>query len=364
MQVKLLTEPNIVYEAAMLLYNEANGISFENKAEEFERMGTESVEEVLSGLNIFARFSNLIKEKNDIDESSLRQLFLYREEIDSPLAFYILHDIFSSPSPDFISDLEKIKNMSRATFFANMYSLLLGKFPELETTAAISSYSDFINFIAILPISGELKWELTSFYSNFDSIKGILAIMIGKIGKLYYDGYEIVRNYTDWFIANYKMSSAQNPERYLRENYKVLDGKQPDVLYVIPSASAADKIEYKMSYTEQQLTDFLYVGVLHSTITEAANSPFDDTKLCKTLKVMGDKSKFEIMRLISKEKKFGQELAAALDISTATISHHMSQLEEMDLIRIERDANRIYYSLNRETVKFVTDNLTKLFLKD
>ena len=119
-----------------------------------------------------------------------------------------------------------------------------------------------------------------------------------------------------------------------------------------------------MSFTEAQLTDFLYVGVLHSAVAEANSSPFDDTKLCRMLKVMGDKSKFEILRLVSDSAKYGQQLAQALDISTATISHHMSQLEDAELIRIERDANRIYYTLNRETVEYIVKNLNKLFLED
>ena len=114
----------------------------------------------------------------------------------------------------------------------------------------------------------------------------------------------------------------------------------------------------------KQVTDFLYIGVLHSSVQEASQSPFDDTRLTKTLKVMGDKSKFEILRILSDDHKFGLELAQALDISTATISHHMSQLEEMDLIRCERESNRVYYSLNRETVEYVVKNLSKLFLED
>ncbi len=364
MIVKLLNEPNIVYEAAMLIYDKVNKISYREKREEFERMSLTGGEELLSGLDYFAKFTELIDEKNDIDPIFSEHLFTYRAEIDTCLAFYILHDIFASTDPDFLVDIEKIKNMSKATFFANMYSLLLGRFPELEDKAAISNYADFINFISVLPVSSELKWELTSFYNNFDSVKGQLAIMIGKVGKLFYDGYELVRHYTDWFLANYKMSSVADAEKYLRENYRILDGKEPDVLYVVPSSAAADRIEYKMSFTEEQLTDFLYIGVLHSAVKEASDSPFDDTRLCKMLKVMGDKSKFEILRLVSEEAKYGQQLAAALEISTATISHHMAQLEETELIRVERDSNRIYYSLNRETVAYIVKNLNKLFLKD
>ena len=364
MIVKLLSEPNIVYEAAMLLYDAANNISYREKKGEFERASIEGSEELMVGLDTFAKFSELIQDKSDVSPETHSHLFLHRPELDSCLAFYILHDVFASAEPNFIADLEKINKMSRATFFANIYYLLLGRFPELQSKVSITSYSDIIKFISVLPVSGELKWVLTSFYNDFDTIKGQLAVIIGKIGKLFYDGYELVSHYTDWFLANYRMSSAQDPEKYLRENYKVLDGKNPDVLYVLPCSAAADRIAYKMNYTEDQVTDFLYIGVLHSAIVEASDSPFDDSRLTKILKVMGDKSKFEIMRILSKENKFGLELAQALEISTATISHHMSQLEEMELVRTERDSNRVYYSLNRETVDYVVKNLSKLFLED
>ena len=364
MIVKLLSEPNIVYEAAMLLYDAANGVSYKDKKEELERSNTEVSDELSVGFDTFSRFTALINDKSDVPEEILSHLFIHRPELDTCLAFYILHDVFASVKPNFIADLERINKMSKATFFANIYYLLLGRFPELESKVSITSYSDIIKFISVLPVSGELKWILTSFYNDFDTIKGQLAVTIGKIGKLFYDGYELVSHYTDWFLANYRMSSASDAERYLRENYKILDGKTPDVLYVLPCSAAADRIAYKMNYTEEQVTDFLYIGVLHSSVQEASQSPFDDTRLTKTLKVMGDKSKFEILRILSDDHKFGLELAQALDISTATISHHMSQLEEMDLIRCERDSNRVYYSLNRETVEYVVKNLSKLFLED
>ena len=364
MVVKLLSDPNVVYESAMLLYDITNNVSYRDKKEKFERSSVEGSDELMNGLDTFARFCELIADKHDVSEEMLTQLFLYRPELDSCLAFYILHDVFASPEPNFISDLEKINNMSKATFFANIYYLLLGRFPELASKVSITSYADIIKLISVLPVSGELKWELTSFYNDFDSIKGQLAVIIGKVGKLFYDGYELVSHYTDWFLANYRMSANNDPEKYLRDNYKALDGKNPDILYVIPSAAAADRVYYKMNYTQEKVTDFLYIGVLHSAVVEASDSPFDDTRLTKTLKVMGDKSKFEIMRILSKEPKFGLELAQALEISTATISHHMSQLEEMDLIKCERDSNRVYYSLNREAVEYVVKNLNKLFLED
>ena len=59
MIVKLISEPNIVYEAAMLLYDTANGISYRDRRAEFERSSLEASDELLLGLDTFSRFSEV-----------------------------------------------------------------------------------------------------------------------------------------------------------------------------------------------------------------------------------------------------------------------------------------------------------------
>mgnify|MGYP002579129208 CR=1 FL=1 len=70
-------------------------------------------------------------------------------------------------------------------------------------------------------------------------------------------------------------------------------------------------------------------------------------QLCSQLKLLSDKSKFEILRLIKDTPAYGQELAAKLGLTTATISHHMSALLNCGLVRMERQANRLYYRLDK-----------------
>lgn len=68
------------------------------------------------------------------------------------------------------------------------------------------------------------------------------------------------------------------------------------------------------------------------------------------LKALADHTKFEIVQILSTETLYGGEIAERLSLSAATISHHLSQLGSLRLVRMIREANRIYYRTEKETV--------------
>ena len=55
--------------------------------------------------------------------------------------------------------------------------------------------------------------------------------------------------------------------------------------------------------------------------------------------------------------KYGMELASLLELSTATVSHHMALLLEAGFVSIRRESNRVYYELNRKKVRDFLDEL-------
>lgn len=74
-------------------------------------------------------------------------------------------------------------------------------------------------------------------------------------------------------------------------------------------------------------------------------------------KVFSDSSKLEILGLLSQRCYINRELAQALDLSTATISHHMAVLTQMGLVHTTISANRILYDLDREKLAQVSGGI-------
>ena len=79
----------------------------------------------------------------------------------------------------------------------------------------------------------------------------------------------------------------------------------------------------------------------------------------KLLKLLSDKSKFEILSYTSEKTAYGAELADMLSLTTATVSHHTSELHNAGLLNVEKQGNKIYYSKNQQTIDNLMEYLQK-----
>ncbi|HZC05115.1 MAG TPA: metalloregulator ArsR/SmtB family transcription factor, partial [Ktedonobacterales bacterium] len=66
---------------------------------------------------------------------------------------------------------------------------------------------------------------------------------------------------------------------------------------------------------------------------------------------LADPSRLRIVRLLVERPRYGQELAAALSMSGATISHHLGALSKAGALSIERRAHRTYFVLDPEALR-------------
>jgi len=66
------------------------------------------------------------------------------------------------------------------------------------------------------------------------------------------------------------------------------------------------------------------------------------TELAEFLKVLSDKTRMDILRLLCCGPSFGKEIASSLGLTTATVSRHLDQLKAAGLVREDRaDANNV-----------------------
>lgn len=63
------------------------------------------------------------------------------------------------------------------------------------------------------------------------------------------------------------------------------------------------------------------------------------------LKTIADETRLRILGLLAAEPRTGRELAAELELSPPTISHHMARLVEVGIVGVEVDGTRHRYSL-------------------
>ena len=84
--------------------------------------------------------------------------------------------------------------------------------------------------------------------------------------------------------------------------------------------------------------------------------------LPQILKLLGDKSKFEILCLLKSHGRYNLEIAEELHLTPATASHHMSMLLTNQMVTVEKKDGRVYYQLNQDTLREIVKSFTEIFL--
>ncbi|OAA31041.1 hypothetical protein AT15_08685 [Kosmotoga arenicorallina S304] len=81
------------------------------------------------------------------------------------------------------------------------------------------------------------------------------------------------------------------------------------------------------------------------------------------LKDLSDKTRFCILKVLSKEPMYVAQLAEHCGLSKATISHHLSELGKLEILEKSNDGRKVYYSLNKENLKKIIEEINNTFLK-
>lgn len=81
----------------------------------------------------------------------------------------------------------------------------------------------------------------------------------------------------------------------------------------------------------------------------------------ESLSVIAEANRFKIIHLLAKKTMFGQEIADELNLSKGSVSQHLSQLQEKNIVDFSIDGRKIYYDLNKssinELIKYFNDLL-------
>ncbi|SEM61131.1 DNA-binding transcriptional regulator, ArsR family [Butyrivibrio sp. ob235] len=90
----------------------------------------------------------------------------------------------------------------------------------------------------------------------------------------------------------------------------------------------------------------------------------DEDKVLLMLKLLADKSKFEILSATVDKPAYGAQLASMLGLTTATISHHTSALLDQNLLTLDKVDTKIYYRANPDMIRTLINFVKKELLHE
>ena len=131
----------------------------------------------------------------------------------------------------------------------------------------------------------------------------------------------------------------------------------PENTIVFPSLSAFNYgLIYQLADSE---TPYLILGILFCGVDLFSRNELSGEGIAARLKLLGDSTKLEILRILREGPAYQTELAKRLKLTAPTVFHHMNLLAQRDFVTDEVRDNRIYYHLNPKSIDELTETLRR-----
>lgn len=193
---------------------------------------------------------------------------------------------------------------------------------------------------------GDIKWYLISLIQDPKSyIKKFIELI-----QDYLPLYEVLkRNYWkayEEFVQWIDKKLFEHGIDFLNQHLNFINLKQYDEVYL--NYSIFDLVS---SHAFEDGRTHIFIGLIFKRYVEEQTNKNDIDIHLNIYKVLSDKTRFEIIKILLDKESYGQEIAEKLGITTATVSYHMDYLFGASLIFIKRKSRRLYYSINKNQIK-------------
>jgi DNA-binding transcriptional ArsR family regulator len=199
------------------------------------------------------------------------------------------------------------------------------------------------------------KWQIFRIIQDTQPYLARLERLLSPVAEIIGRNLPFLQPLLDDFVRRWKAYFETKPLlTFLTENIGVNLGDISNFpVHIYPAIFEIDAIRLGMEIGGKQEPGLcLFMGLCIPEGIDVKALPMDDSSgLLEGLKALSDKSKLTILAFIRDKRSYNQELARETGLSAATISHHMSALVSCGFIRMERVDTRLYYQLNKDTLR-------------
>lgn len=157
-------------------------------------------------------------------------------------------------------------------------------------------------------------------------------------------------------------------EPLLRKNYRTngeaifeITGLYPDTTG-LENINRAERLTFIPVCNMERLLSFIqldkHVYLMFDPQTETDGSKEKLADYYTAFEGLGDRTRLEIIDLLAENKEmFAQQVIQRLNLKQSTVSRHLNQLQQSNLVTVRREGNTKYFSLNRDELKKVAEGL-------
>lgn len=222
----------------------------------------------------------------------------------------------------------------------------------------------FMKVIDQSEMRAEMKWEVLRTYHHYEeTVDRLFDVMepLIDIMKPIYQEYQV---HFQKFNAFWGEACAKGTFKEALEHAVKLKIEDSNNIAVAPSWMGCNGIVMHASDAKPDTLVVMYIGLFfRDTDFFFHKHKISREEMCSHLKLLSDPSKYEILCRVKDQARYGLQLAEHLNLTTATISHHVNALSNAGLVSLEKEANRVYYRMNKEQLGNLLDQLREDLLE-
>lgn len=211
--------------------------------------------------------------------------------------------------------------------------------------------ADIINFLKGLDDEDSVKFRMIMLFTERHSIMPRLREFTLKGVEILKEYYEIVREKFEKAVA--ALQDKRSMEDYL-EKLEVIKLGDVTVMKVQPCIVTYN--QFSVDWTVNESSDIIADTGIYMLMPDILDNNYygSDSKLTGALKALGDATRLKIIHMLSGKRMYIQEMAEVLELTPATVSHHMNILLQEMLVSVTLDnvnAKKVFYEINNSKIK-------------
>jgi DNA-binding transcriptional ArsR family regulator len=288
-----------------------------------------------------------------------QKLLPYKEEISKYYyeSLYATHDfaniLFTTypldGSQDEIDYLETLEQIPEAKFKTDIINTIILIDEEVETSKNSSDIleSEIISFINNLNINSKYKWNLLLLVQNPKKYLSEFTEFIKGFSILFNSLYNpMVEKINEVGVKLAKLLQ-ENPRENIQKltfngiNYNVIENESCDfyVSYFSP---------YSLRISNKETKTIMIWGYYLEDAFYKLNRINQDklSQRVKVFKALGDKTRYETLKLISEGISSLKDIANTLNVSSATISYHINEFFTSGIVSLDKQSKKTGYIID------------------
>ncbi|HHY83129.1 MAG TPA: winged helix-turn-helix transcriptional regulator [Clostridiales bacterium] len=202
-------------------------------------------------------------------------------------------------------------------------------------------------------LSDKEQMLILRLFQDIDAIYIKVRETLLLVEQICRENYHIAK---DRFANKVKMLKADQGKTYYNEwieraKLQIDDFRTEEPIYLEVGIIAYGALSIR--FTSWQRTKLrLSAGLLFDELCKLEDKgKFRDKMTQKQLKAIADPTRYKIIRQLSIRPQYVQEMADALNLTAATLSHHLAVLQQVLLVGVSIKGRKSYYCLNADELE-------------